>query len=418
MTKNTEIGPVRQSERIASLDVLRGFALLGILVMNIQSFAMVAVAYRNPTVYGDLSGANFLVWAGSHLLADQKFMTLFALLFGAGVVLFTERLEARNGRVAAVHYRRTLWLLLFGAAHAYLLWHGDVLFTYAICALFVFLLRKRSPRFLLVLGLIFVAVPSFVNAFFNWSLAFAPPESVVEIRENWQPSAAVVAEEVATYQDSWLEQMAHRVPESIMMQTFVFATLLGWRAAGLMLIGMSLFKLGVLSARRSPRFYGAMMVLGFGIGLPLIGYGITRSFGANWAFPYAQFGSVQYNYWGSLFVSGGYIGLVMTVCQRGWLSGLTARLAAVGRMALTNYLAHTIICTFIFYGHGLGLFGQVSRLGQLGIVLAIWIVQLWVSPIWLRHYRFGPFEWLWRSLTYWQRQTLRRQTSGRVASPA
>ena len=129
-----------------------------------------------------------------------------------------------------------------------------------------------------------------------------------------------------------------------------------------------------------------------------------------------MFHGQQINYWASALVSLGYVGLVMLACQRGVLSGLRARLAAVGQMAFTNYLVQTIICTTIFYGHGFGLFGQVERWGQILIVFSVWALQLIVSPLWLRRFRFGPFEWLWRSLTYGARQPFRRAVP--VPAPA
>src|SRR5258708_23123865 len=142
-------GHVAGPERIVPMDVLRGFALLGILVMNIQLFAMVEAAYDNPTAYGDLNGANFLVWLLSHLFADQKFISIFSMLFGAGIVLMWRKAERSGARPARLHYRRMGWLILFGLLHAYLLWYGDILYAYGICGLFVCLFRRKSPRTLI-----------------------------------------------------------------------------------------------------------------------------------------------------------------------------------------------------------------------------------------------------------------------------
>ena len=144
-------GPVAETARIDSIDVLRGFALLGILVMNVQLFAMPEAAYYNPTAYGDLQGANLYVWLGGRLLADQKFMTIFSMLFGAGIVLMTTRAEAR-GETRRVHYRRMGWLALIGLLHAHLLWAGDILFLYAVCGMLVYPFRGLSPGRLLVVG--------------------------------------------------------------------------------------------------------------------------------------------------------------------------------------------------------------------------------------------------------------------------
>jgi uncharacterized protein len=145
--------PIRPSQRIVALDALRGFAILGILIMNIQSFAMIEAAYFNPTAYGDLTGLNKWVWILSHMLADQKFMTIFSMLFGAGIILFTTRAEAKGRSALKLHYRRTFWLLVIGLLHAYLLWTGDILVPYALCALVVVLFRKWSPTMLAIVGL-------------------------------------------------------------------------------------------------------------------------------------------------------------------------------------------------------------------------------------------------------------------------
>ena len=156
-------GPVAETARIDSIDVLRGFALLGILVMNVQLFAMPEAAYYNPTAYGDLEGANLYVWLGGRLLADQKFMTIFSMLFGAGIVLMTTRAEAR-GETHRVHYRRMGWLALIGLLHAHLLWAGDILFLYAVCGMLVYPFRGLSPGRLLVVGTATVAVASAIFA--------------------------------------------------------------------------------------------------------------------------------------------------------------------------------------------------------------------------------------------------------------
>ena len=167
-------GPTAQSERILSLDVLRGFVVLGILVMNIQHFSMIGAAYFNPSAYGDLTGLNYLVWLLSHLLADMKFMSIFSMLFGAGIVLMAERLEAKGRRPAAVHYRRTLILLLFGIAHAWLIWTGDILYSYAMCGLLVYLFRKKQPKTLIILGVVSIAVASAVSLMGQFTMPMWP----------------------------------------------------------------------------------------------------------------------------------------------------------------------------------------------------------------------------------------------------
>jgi uncharacterized protein len=404
--------PVTDKERIASIDVLRGFALLGILPMNIQYFSMISAAYWNPTAYGDLHGANFWVWLLSHVLADEKFMTIFSMLFGAGILLMTSHVEAAGKPSAALHYRRMGWLILFGVAHAYLLWSGDILFTYGMCGLLVYLCRKFRPRTLLVLGVLTIAVASAsMTAYGVWSKHWSPSE-VQQAREQlWMPTPAMTAKEIAAYRGNWTAQMSFRVPDSLQMETAFFVGFTFWRAAGLMLVGMALFKLGVFSARQPSSFYWKMIAVGLLVGIPVTLYGTYRDSAGGWDFRYSFFYGMQFNYWASLLVSLGWVGVVMLASRTTALLRLTRRLAAVGRMAFTNYIMHTVICTTIFYGHGFGLFGRVPRVGQFAIVLAIWAIQLIVSPIWLRHFFFGPLEWFWRSLTYLQWEPFHRRVT-------
>ena len=403
--------PTADSERVVAVDSLRGFALLGILVMNIQSFAMVSATYMNPTVSGDLSGLDYWVWLFSHLLADMKFMTIFSMLFGAGIVIVADRQTARGRSAASLHYRRMGWLVIFALAHAYLLWYGDILFTYAVCGMLLYPLRRLPPALLLFLGVLMVGVASAISIGFGASMQYWPEQALQEFEaDEWSPSAEMLGVEIERYRGSWLDQMPHRALTSFFVQTFVFLILLFWRAGGLMLIGMALWRWDVFSAKRSVGFYTTLVLFGV-CGLPLILYGVQRNLAADWDVRYSFFFGNQFNYWGSVMVSIGYVGFVMIACKTSLLPRLMSSLAAVGQMALTNYLLHTLICTTIFYGHGLGQFQRFSRVEQLLLVFAIWVFQLVASPIWLRHFRFGPFEWLWRSLSYWRRQPMRRGAS-------
>ncbi len=401
-------GPVSDGERVVAIDVLRGFALLGILVVNIQSFSMPDATIFNPTSYGDLSGANRWVWYLTHTFFEQKFMTIFSMLFGAGILLMTERTEGKGLRSAALHYRRMTVLLGFGLAHAYLVWNGDILVCYAMCGFLVYLFRKRPARSLVILGIGAVAVSSLLSLFSGWSMPYWPAESIAETTEMFQPSTESIAENLAAVRGSWVSETTYRAPYAFQFQTFVFVVWGVWRAGGLMLLGMGLYKLGVLSSARSYRYYGSLVAAGIFVGIPVVVYGVYLNFQANWDARYSFFVGGQYNYWASILVSLGWLGLVMLVYKKGIFGSLISRLAAVGRMAFTNYLAQSLICTTLFYGHGFGLFGSVPRVGQILIVFAVWAIQLAVSPLWLRRFRFGPFEWMWRSLTYRRLQPMRR----------
>ncbi|MBN2430060.1 MAG: DUF418 domain-containing protein [Acidobacteria bacterium] len=394
------VTPLAPQQRILSLDVLRGVAVLGILIMNVQSFSMPETAYINPASFGDLTGLNFWVYSMSHLLADLKFMAIFSLMFGAGVMLLNGRVEARGGRPAKIHYRRMLWLLVFGLAHAYLLWYGDILVAYALCGMFVFLLRRMPPVWLVILGLGFIAVTSILYMLFGLSMSFWPPEAIQQTLQSWAPPAEQILHDIEVYQGNWWQQMALRIPQSIKMQTFVFFIYVFWRVTGLMLIGMALFHWRVLTAERSTRFYAWMILAGYGFGLPVILYGLQQHFARDWSVHYSMFMGVQFNYWGSLLVAAGHIGTVMLFCRVSGGAWFKKPLAAVGRMAFSNYILQSVICTFIFYGHGLGLYGDLSRFGQILVVPAVWLVLMVFSVLWLRRFPYGPLEWLWRRLTY------------------
>jgi len=409
--------PVVEGDRLAPLDALRGFAVLGILVMNVQLFAMPNAAYMNPTAYGDLRGANWWTWLLSRVLADQKFMTIFSMLFGAGIVLMSSRVAARGDSPARLHYRRMSWLLLFGLAHAYLLWYGDILTLYALCGLLVYPARKLSPRALLALGVVVIAVGSGISLLGGWSFPTWSDADVADFAADWQPSAERLGRELAAYRGGWTMQMPLRAEAAFEFESFEVWVWGLWRAGGLMLLGMALFKLGVLDGRRSRAFYSALAVAGLLVGLPLIAYGVHRDLAARWDMRYSLFFGEQFNYWGSLLVGLAYVGLVMLACRAGALPRLTRRLEAVGRLAFTNYLLQTILCTAVFYGQGLGLFGRVPRIAQIGVVAFVWAVQLALSPVWLRHFQLGPFEWLWRALTYGAWPALRRRSPD-LALPA
>ena len=369
--------------------------------MNVQSFAMPMAAYLNPTAFGPLDGANWWVWVASNVFADRKFISVFSMLFGAGLLLFADHASARGGSPVRLHYRRMAWLFVFGMAHGYLLWYGDILVWYAVCGMLVFLFRRKSPRALLIAGLVVISVGSCLYMFFGWSMRFWPPEAV---RDSAHLHVATTGGDTRAAGGHLPFRMANPDgtprPADLLHPGAVPAMYELWRAGGLMLVGMALYRQGVLTGERSEAFYRGLAAAGLLGGLPLAAYGIWRNVAAGWDIRYSFFFGPQWNYWAGLLVALGYCGVVMLACRSGARAPATRRLAAVGRMAFTNYLLQTVICTTLFYGHGFGLYGRIPRTGQALVVLAIWAALLIVSPIWLRHFHFGPLEWLWRTLTY------------------
>jgi uncharacterized protein len=430
------VEPVSAAERLTSVDVLRGFAVLGILAMNIVAFAWPGPAYDNPLRGGGFEGMDRAVWIFNHLVFEAKMMTIFSMLFGAGLVLMNDRADARGASLRGVYYRRVLWLLLIGAIHAYLIWSGDILFNYAECSLILYLFRNNTPKTLIVVGvsLMMIIVPlvlgfgavtdamKAITARVDAQIKAGetPTKFDKRVRDLWtdtlqkefrpNPEQKIKNwdKEMTAYRGGYFGIVKHRAFDLLMEQTVGF--LLGgfFFAASRMLLGMGLMKLDVFSARRSPRFYAWMAGLGYGIGLPLMVFDALEMNRHEFKWDYLMRGGIFYNVFGSIVVALGHVGLIMLIVQSGALVWLTRRLAAVGRMALSNYLTHSIVCTTLFYGYGFGLFGQINRTGLAAIVLTIWVIQLLISPIWLKYFRFGPAEWVWRSLTYWRVQPMRR----------
>lgn len=389
--------PLSPGNRIESLDVLRGFAVMGILAVNIQSFASIFMSIVNPTAYGDFTGLNKWVYFLIYTFAQQKFMTLFSLLFGAGVFLMSRNIEKKGKKPAKYHYRRMLWLILIGLLHAYVIWYGDILVSYGLCGLWVYLLRKKSPKTLFIVGMILIIITSLVVIFFQVTLPHWPVEAQKDLSLSWSPDQERLSFEMNAYTGDWPGQLQHRVPAAFEMQVMIFFLMTVWRAGGMMLIGMALFKWKLFE---NTDLYKKLLIIGVPVGLILHIMGWNYNMGHNWEFQYSMFGGGLFVYWGSLFMAMAYIGGVLWLCRSGTFSFITGPIAAMGRMAFTNYLMQSIICTFIFYGHGLGLFGKVERVGQAGIFILVILFQLWFSSYWLKRFRYGPVEWLWRTLSY------------------
>lgn len=404
----TNIKPTQATERILSLDILRGVAILGILIMNIISFSGIFPGYMNPMATGELTGIDEIAFMISQLFANQKFISIFSILFGAGIILMAERMESKGKSPATRHYVRNFWLLLIGLFHAYVIWHGDILVQYALCSIWVYLFRKKSVKTLLIWGGIFWFISILFALSAGLSMPYWEANEVAELCKGWQPSAEAIAAETAAFTGSWAEQFPVRAEQAFMLETFIMVWGLGWQVTGLMLIGMALFKSKVLSAVRTTNFYQRMAAIGIGLGLLFSIIGLQQNYAHGWACEYSFFLGSQYTYLSSLPMALGYIALVMLLCKGSLFETLNKWLTPVGRMALTNYLMQSVIATFIFYGHGLGLFGTVGRAEQWLYILGIWAFQIVFSKWWLSKFKFGPMEWLWRSLTYWRLQDFKK----------
>jgi uncharacterized protein len=428
--------PVESEARLTSVDVLRGFALCGILAMNIAHFGWPQTVYSDPTAAPGYGWADSALWMFNHIFFDTKMMTIFSMLFGAGLVLMSDRAEAKGASLRKVYYRRVLILLAIGLVHSYLIWDGDILVPYALCGLLLYPLRRKSPRTLIVTAVVLLCLVFPLWLGMRGAVSFArhvtqqveaelqegktPAGWRMKVHDGWtkaiQESKKDPAENfqktLNIHRGGYGGIVAHRAGELIGIQTFGFVLGFWWMVGGRMLLGMGLMKMGVFSAQLPRDFYIRLALIGYGVGLPLVLADVAIDF--HYQFFHAQ--GVVYmtgGWWligtvSSPFMALGHVAIVMLICQAGALSWLTRRLAAVGRMALTNYLTQSIVCTTLFYGYGLDLYGTLHRPSLYLVVLSIWAFQLWISPIWLARYRFGPAEWVWRSLTYGKAQPFRR----------
>ena len=415
--------PLWTSDRLIPMDVVRGGAVLGILAMNILSIGLPGAARLNPLIAGGFDGTNRFLWWVGYLMFDEKMIALFSMLFGAGLVLQADCAVKTEGSPARKFYSRTLILLFIGLTHAYLLWDGDILVTYALCGMLVYPLHRLSPLFLIPLGvlLMLVAIPPGLLIADVFSEARRAAERVeqlnqdgstvtaadrtaaaewVEIRRSFQPSAEELAGILSQARaEGYIAHIRRKAPEAFAVQTQLFFAAFLWLVSGRMLIGMALMKLGIFSGTHSNGFYLAIALVGHGVGLPLVYLCGERLIKLEFD-PVAIFGgALLWNSYAGMLVALGHIGMTIFLYKTGWLYWIISPLAAVGRMALSNYLAQSLICTTLFCGWGFGLIGRLDRIALCAVVVLIWMTQLVYSQLWLARFRFGPAEWLWRSLT-------------------
>ncbi|MBI3279800.1 MAG: DUF418 domain-containing protein [Acidobacteria bacterium] len=422
--------PVTATERISSIDVLRGVALLGILLMNILTWALPEAAYWNPRVAGGHTGINLAAWYTQYVLFDGKMRAIFSLVFGASVFLLISRLEQQGAglRAADIYYRRLMWLMVFGIAHAYLIWHGDILYPYALIGLILFPLRVLRPRTLFIIAgvqLVLLTGMSVGRGFHLRSVrekalaADAADKRKVkltdeqkEAQKQWkeilkeaQPPPEELKKETDAWRGNYLQVFQRRAKIVSGWHSMPFYIPFFWDMMSFMLIGIGLLKLRVLHAERSWRFYGVTAGAGYALGVTLNAISGWLWIRSNFDLMTGPFTSAPYQI-GRVPVALAHVAVVMMLVKGGALRWLTSRLAAVGQMAFSNYIATSLICGFLFYGYGLGMFGKFERYQVYAIVPAIWTLNLLVSSIWLKHFRFGPLEWCWRSLVYWKRQPM------------
>jgi uncharacterized protein len=434
-----DAAPVAEAQRVRLLDALRGVALLGILLMNIPGFAM--PNYFSESFRSDPTNVNFWVSAVISIFFEGKMRALFGMIFGAGVLLFVMNKEKSGKSAAWLFYRRMFWLILFGLIHAHLiLWIGDILYLYGFCGMLVYPLRRIKPIYL-AMGVPLVAVFDFTSTtlFYqyirNHRIAYVEArgaedrnETLTEAQQDalsqWReiektliPNREDARENTEKMKSDYATVASHLRPLALRMET-LFMPLMVWDSLALMLLGVALYQWGFLSGQWSNRAYAVTMAIGYGIGLPLVMYSFYYRFvhNPNLEATLARLEVVPIEWVGLIYpfqrilLVMAHVAALILLYKSGFMHWLFRRLEAVGQMAFTNYIMHSVICTLFFFGYGLNYYAELQYYQIYFVVFAIWVVQLIVSPLWLRFFLFGPLEWMWRSLTYWKVQPMRRLT--------
>lgn len=409
------------ADRILSLDVIRGIAVMGIFSVNVVGMGLIDAAYDYPPTFGFHRVGDRIMWAANFILVDGKLRALFSILFGASSILVIERGIAAGRPSWRVHYPRMLVLLAFGLAHYYVLWWGDILANYALIGMISFLFWRLSVRHLILASasaLVALYVP----------MIYVGTQQVAQYEAKAAPTAsardhAFIAKQFASLHPT-AKDLAQAKAEHASIPAHLLAMTAGdqrWRpfssvrdygleTLGFMLLGMAGYKSGFLTGSWSRRRYGQAAAI-------LVGGSVTLYSFAAWRILRADFDPFTYYPWDEIYVSWmhavaamGYAALIMLVFAR--RGAVTERVAAVGRAAFTNYLGATLIGTVLFFGFGFGLFNELSR-GQLWLFVPfVWAAMLLWSKPWLERFHYGPFEWAWRSFSRWRWEPMRRQTGG------
>ena len=428
------------SQRIQTIDVVRGFALLGILLMNIAFFGLPLMTYFPKLFSLPSDTLDFKVFATISIIFEGTMRALFSMLFGAGIILFTAKGDtlADGYTLADYYYRRLLWLVAFGLLNAYvLLWPGDILYAYGLVGLLLFPFRKLKPRTLFVVaGLCFLisfgkgawtGIEMKQNrAGYLQSIQLEKQgkkitdqqqkakEAWLEVEKSTRYDAKANNKTIQNMRSGYGAVFAELLPLNVRLQSSEFYKSMIWDTLIMMFLGMALFKWGFFSNAWRPRSYGIGLLAGYGIGLTL-GYFTFQDGIAFYRNPGAVLDADGFPFQALYHIrrastAVGHASLLLLVYRSGLVPWLMKGLANVGQMAFTNYLMQSVLCSLFFYGYGLGYYARLSFVELYYVVAAVWLFQLIFSAVWLRYFRFGPLEWLWRSLTYWEWQPMRLTT--------
>lgn len=420
-------------ERYQSLDFLRGIAVLGILLMNIDSFSFPQAQHSHFT---NFTGINYESWKIVSIFFEGTMRGLFSMLFGASCMLILSKTNSNDS--VDIYYRRLFWLFLLGLFNAYiLLWHGDILYGYAIAGMFLFPFRKLNAKYLIIIGLC-ISISVFGRLTYRYivhrkpiytayhaamtdSLKFHKKLSVKQkddiskfkdLSKHFKKDTASINSEIRTMRGNYVSVFNKRWTDGEEVQKWTLYDYNFWDYILMMFIGMGFYKLGVFTNQLSSKQYLYLMLGGYAVGL-LIRIPFVNSFyftekEMEHFFETYTIPTGAVSHIGRVFMTVGHIGLLMLMYQSGWFKGFVNIISKAGQMALSNYLLESILCGLFFYGFGFGMFAKLQIYQNYLFVGVVWIICLTFSNIWLRYFQFGPFEWLWRSLTYWKKQPFKK----------
>jgi uncharacterized protein len=397
---------------------------MGILAMNIVAFAMPFQAYMNPAAFGSQSAADYVSWAFNFVLIDGKMRGLFSFLFGASMLLVIERAAAAGRSGARVHYARMAWLLVFGLIHFAIIWFGDILAGYAQVGMIAYLFHRLPPKALttwavglLVFQTLLFAGVALATFYLQEAVALqaaSDPGADSDLAMQWEqlrgqfgvPTEQALATKMAMFQGGYLPIAEHRLGK--LFEPFLNSLFFGWETLAYFLFGMGLLKNGFFRGEWVAARYKRLVVIGYGIGIPAYLALAYVLYSDGFSVPMVlAVGMAATTPFRPLMVIATASLIILLTRRRGGC--LVQRIAAAGRAAFTNYLGTSVLMTTLFYGYGLGLYGALSRIELWAVVIAMWALMLLWSKPWLERFRYGPFEWLWRSLSRGRAERLRRE---------
>lgn len=430
--------PVGQNERIIILDSLRGLAILGILLMNMPAFSFPG----NTSVLQE-TGLNYYLWYYVSIIPQGTQRALFSMLFGAGIILFIRSQEKKVSGLQPADYffRRQLWLMVFSLFDVFvLLWYGDILLDYACLGMIMFAFRNLSPRHLLIAAgvcmLLMVArenrdlyhdkkiirTGETIAAIDTTVSPLTPLQkdklgAMMELKESsryekrLEGEAKKVRHMTGAYEDLYDARTNNYINDLV---PYLFFGL--WDVLEFMFLGMAFFKLGILTGKARTGVYWWMFIIGMGVGLLLSWLRVETYLQYQFnPFDYKKNVVIDYHNLDRTFRALGIFAFIMLLYKSGMVKWFFGLMRPVGQMAFTNYLVQSLLCGLIFYGVGFGLYAQLQRYETYLVMAAIWLLQIIYSHVWLHYFRFGPFEWLWRSLTYWKKQPFKKTHAENIA---